>query len=247
MWQEICTNALKAAVGAGRRGPEDWEAFRRQHPDMTQRIIVADANFDNESLSGFDLSRCYFARVSFVGANLSNADFRQAIFRSCDAKGSNIEGARFQRADLFGDGLRLTDTRVSEDTDFEVDIDKLPDELDPRLRGAAFQARNDRRWRNRRSQSKVVGFILWLTRYGYSAWPLTLAGVLVLLLFSGLFYLLGQPPGVAALASAGYFLGVNSLFKEGVLLALGLLEKLVGLMFFAILTAVIVSLFFEKN
>jgi hypothetical protein len=235
------------AVGAGRRGPEDWEVFRRQHPDMTQRIIVADANFDSKSLSGFDLSRCYFTRVSFVDANLSNTDFRQSIFRNCDARGSNIEGALFQRADLFGDGLRLTSVRVSKDTDFEVDIDKLPDDLDPRLRAAAIRARNDRRWRNRKSRSIVVRSILWLTRYGYSAWRLSLLGVIVLVTFATLFFLLGQPIEAAALASGGYFLGVSSSFKGGILLALGLLEKLIGLIFFAILTAVLFSLFFEKN
>src|SRR4051812_1831053 len=110
-WQEQCTDALIAASGAGRSGQAEWEKFRAKVPDSMGRIIIADGNFDRQSLSGFDLSRCYIARTSFREANLSGANFAQSIFRNCDASGANVEGASFRDADMKAEGLILIEGR----------------------------------------------------------------------------------------------------------------------------------------
>ena len=246
-WQQTCTAALLDAVQAGERaGPEQWVNFIT-NAERANRVIIADASFDDKSLRGFDLSRTYFARVTFLRANLSNTDFQQSIFRKCDASDANIEGAKFRGADLHGDGLILSGALFNEETDFEVERSRLPDELAPGLRGVADRAKFARRWRQRKSYSPAAQGMLFLTRHGYSLGPLIWVGLFVAALFSLLFWLAGSTSDTAILASIGYFIGINSIYTSGLLLGIGLAEGIVGAIFFAVFTAILVSLFFDKN
>ena len=231
----------------GRSGAQPWSEFRAALASMepAQRVIIADANLDNATLCEYDLSRCYIVRTSFVNADLSDTNFRQTIFRACYADNANIEGANFRGADMSGDGITLNTRRFSSATNFEVDQAHLPDVLSPGLRSAAAKARNARRWTNRKSYSPVVRLMMVLTSHGYSLHWLTAVGLAVFLLFSSIFCCGGQSIWDAMIASAGYFLGLDSAFKGGIMHALGLLEGLLGLLYFAVLTAILVSMFFD--
>ncbi len=246
-WQAICTDKLQKSVTGGRDGAKQWEFFRASIDpnDPTKRIIIADAVFDRMSLQGYDLSRCYIVRTSFLDSNLSNANFRLAIFRSSHADNANIEGAAFRGADMTGDGITLNTDRFSRETDFEVEQERLPDVLSRGLRAAASQARHARRWRNRKSYSLTVRMMMALTGHGYSLRWLAGIGMLIVGLFAVAFGIGGQGALDAILASTGYFLGLNAAFNDGILHALGLVEGLLGMLFFAVLTAILVSMFFD--
>lgn len=246
-WQVQCTDELKESVRSGRNGAARWEAFRAaiDPGDPANRIIIADAVFDNISLENYDLSRCYIVRTSFNNANLSGTDFRQAIFRSCQAKNANVEGALFRGSDMTGDGITLDTNHFNEHTDFEVAPDRLPDVLSAGLRTAALRARHARRWRNRKSYSLSVRCVMALTEYGFSLHRLAILGAVVIVAFSLIFVALGERPPHATLSSVGYFLGLDSNFTDPFLHAFGLLEGFLGILFFAVLTAVLVSLFFD--
>jgi len=244
-WQEQCTHTLKTAVEAGRSGCTEWETFRVQMLDQTRRIIIADASFDGLSLANFDLSRCYIIRTTFRSANLSGANFSQSIFRQCDATDANIEGAKFRAADMQVDGLSLMTKRFDSETEFEVEANHLPDNIHPGLRNAAVRARHERLWRNRKSYSWTVRAMLWLTQHGFSLCRLACVGVAIVALFALLYWRSGST--IAVLTSVGYFLSLNSTFPEGWLLAAGSLESLIGMLFFAVLTAILISMFYDKN
>jgi hypothetical protein len=245
--QQACTKALLNATAPGAiNGKEQWEQFRAQ--SSVERIIIADANFDQRDLRGFDLSRCWIGRSSFFEADLREASFVQSIFRQCTATNANIEGAKFRDADMFGDGLALLTDRYDDTTDFEVPLDKLPDELSSGLLDAAHRARSKRFWRYRKSRSLSVRVLLWLTDYGFSLKRLSWIGVVVVLAFWAIFIAAGQSIQQAALASISYFLSLSDPLNEmAVLSFVGAFEALLGMLFFAVLTTVLVSMFFDKN
>jgi hypothetical protein len=247
-WQERCTDTLEQAVTAGgTTGMTHWESFREQAERTGDRILIADADFSYKDLRGLDLSRCWIGRTNFTGANLSQASFAQTIFRECDATNATIEGTNFRNADLQGDGLVLNTNRYDDTTNMEIARDKMPDSIGAGLLLAAERARRTRLWRHRKSQSWVVRAILWLTGYGFSFTRLALCGVLIVLVFATGFWWAGTPAIEALLASASYFMSLNTAFTSPGLSAIGTAEALLGMIFFALLTTILVSLFFDKN
>lgn len=248
-WQKTCTEALEQAVASGRNGRQNWEAFRARIPE-TLRIIIADADFSGKSLAGFDLSRCYITRTNFKASNLSGANLSQSIFRNCDATGANIEGANFRDADAKGDGLILLDCRDNPDTVFDISPQALPSLLPQGLLDAALRAHHERRWRNRKSYSPPFRFVLWLTRYGFSFSRLVAVGGVVVAGFAVCFFIAAGPNSTLAgafLQSFAYFLNLDAAHSAGWLLFIGQVEALIGLLFFALLTAILVSNFLEKS
>jgi len=67
--------------------------------------------------------------------------------------------------------------------------------------------------------------------------------VLIVLVFATGFWWAGTPAIEALLASASYFMSLNTAFTSPGLTA----EALLGMIFFALLTTILVSLFFDKN
>lgn len=246
-WQVECTKALEKAVAAGRKGREEWEAFRAQIPTGDPRIIIADADFSGKSLQGFDLSRCYITRCRFTAANLSSCNFSQCLFKQCNATDANIEGANFRDADMQGDGLVLNGCRIDGATQFEVPPEKQPDMLPKGLADLAAKARYERLWRNRKSYSPVVRTMLWLTQHGTSLNRLALLGLCVVAAFSLMFWISGDRLLPATLASMAYFLNLDAAHSSGWLALVGIIESLIGLIFFAVLTAILVSTLFESK
>jgi hypothetical protein len=148
---------------------------------------------------------------------------------------------------MKADGLVLKDVRFDDDTAFEVKRAFLPDEIPQGLVHASIRALSKRRWRYSKSYSRPVRFMLWLTGHSFSFHRLVFAGVAVVLVFTGLFTFGGSGLFAAFLASLSYFLNANTTHPPGLFLALGLLEALLGMLFFAILTALLVSTLFDKN
>lgn len=247
-WQEQCTRALASAVAIGEfKGRTQWETFRADNPDFVKRIIIADHDFSNQELKGFNLSRCWIGRCKFLSSNLSDADFTQAIFRDCKADGANVEGATFNYSDMRRDGLTLTGVRFDSNTTFDVAAEHMPDAIDAGLTDISERMRRERLWRYRKSKSIFVRFFLWLTDYGFSFTRLILSGIGVVALFTALFCLMGKNSGDAALASVKYFLNLDNHFSDPALSWLGSFEALFGMLFFAILTTIMISRFIEKS
>jgi hypothetical protein len=247
-WQQECTQALHAAIAVGGTpGRTQWEAFRDTARQDGKRVLIADSSFNGMGLEGFDLARCWIGRSTFVAANLTNVQFVQTIFRDCDATDANIEGANFRFADMAGDGLILLTDKYNDLTNFDVAAEKMPDSVAPGLRIAAGVARRKRRLQYYRSNSRLVRAMLAVTNYGFSLKRLCLLGSVIVVAFAICFWFLGQPPINAALGSVKYFLSVNDSFQSPVLSAIGSIEALIGMIFFALFTTILVSLFLEKN
>ncbi len=247
IWQTACTNELRSCVQIGGfRGQTQWLSFRDTQ-GSARRTTIADADFSGKGLENFDLSRCWIGRTSFKGANLTRTMFSQTIFRDCDATNANIEGANFRNADMRGDGLALNTVKFDDQTVFEVRSELLPDDLHSGLRLAAERARRDRLWRVNKSRSSIVRWLLWMTDYGYSFYKLAIGGAIVVLVFAVAFWILGAGIDKAAISSVNYFLALDNGFESPALQIVGSLEALIGMLFFAILTSTLVSLFFDKN
>jgi hypothetical protein len=137
--RELCTYMM---VGVGmanedqlailRSGVEQWNQWRRYHPDIHVDLTQADLNNADlreanlreadltqadlrlADLRGADLTRAhlhraYLFRTKLTGAYLVGMDLNAADLVGADLSGANLQGADLRRADLIGANLRGAD------------------------------------------------------------------------------------------------------------------------------------------
>ena len=242
-WQKVCTSALLDAVDHPHERLERWTAFRKK---ATQRVIIADEIFDGKSLVGVDLSRCFIARCSFRRSNLSHVNFAQSMFRNCDAHEANIVGADFSSSDMRNDGLSLDTDKFDDSTRFDVEEAFLPDLLHDELRFMAFAAKASRRWKLEKHKSALHSVIQFITGGGFSMIRIALVGLVLWVLFAAGFLYGGDSVSGAAQSSASYFLTIDTPHNDDLLSWLGILESLVGILYFSLITAMLIALYLDR-
>ncbi len=97
-----------------KRGVEEWNAWRREHPDVQPDLRGAD-------LTGANLREANLRRAQLRGANLRVADLREADLRwadlreaqlsRTDLRGAHLTGAKLIRTDLTWANLSEADLR----------------------------------------------------------------------------------------------------------------------------------------
>ncbi|WP_421837222.1 pentapeptide repeat-containing protein [Novosphingobium sp.] len=250
-WQEECTKKLEECILSGPDGASKWQKFKSSK--WPKRIIIADVNLSSRRISGYDLSYCYLVRVILDNSNISDCNFSYSIFRNCTANGANVEGANFRSVDMKEDGLELKTHKFDDSTRFLVEPNNLPYALHPGLRSMAAQACAARDWRYKRSRSLLARFFLYITGNGYSLKRMPFVGGVILVLFTVIFTLvqdckiaLNDRFIIGIRYSIGYFLNINSFEADKTVFFIGSFESFLGIMFFSILTAVLVTMLFGK-
>jgi len=90
-----------------KKGVEEWNQWRKDHPTVIPGLVYADlveANLNNANLSGTDLREAGLIGANLWGANLSGANLGGADLRAAKLYGANLTRTYFGRANL-----RLTD------------------------------------------------------------------------------------------------------------------------------------------
>lgn len=250
--QEKCTEALRQSMALGPAGAENWSLFRANN--FKERIIIADIDLSKARLMRYDFGHCYFTRVNFEGANLSGCDFSYSIFRGCNANNSNIEGANFRSVDMSQDGLSLDTDKFDETTKIYLENDHIPKEIHPGLVSMANQARAIQTWRRKKYKKWYVKSMLYVTDSGYSVRNLMLISLAVVVLFAAVFAKINNiSNGVCENLenglkySIGYFLSINAFEPDKAVFFVGSVESFLGMVFFSIFTAILVTKFFGKS
>jgi hypothetical protein len=204
-WQEECTLALircLASVGTSpETGRDEWAKTRatlleeRAKKSRNPRIIIADADFSKKSLVGFDFSRCYIIRITFILANLEGCNFSQAICRESDFTHANLNNA---------------DALVSDFNGCKLNIATPP-----------HQIRNVRRWLAERiheeqyladiaitKRSRLVRIWDRVTNYGSRLSGLFAFASLAILLFGLLYFLFQDVFGIVVTTAHDGFFGM---------------------------------------
>ena len=102
-----------------KEGPEAWNLWRRENPDVIPDLSVSsfpNSNLNNTNLAHADLTGMHFYHASFVqsdlsGANLSfansgNVDFTMANLSNANLANASLNNANFSFANLEGADLR---------------------------------------------------------------------------------------------------------------------------------------------
>ncbi len=92
-----------------KQGVEQWNKWRKEHPDVDPDLSGADLTMAN--LGGADLSELW-GGGSFGGRmTYSKANLQGARLRGASLTGTQLRMANLSEADLYGSNLRLTDFR----------------------------------------------------------------------------------------------------------------------------------------
>ena len=100
-----------------KRGVEEWNAWRREHPGVKVDLKRADlrgANLIGAYLNMANLSEAYLGGANLSGANLSGADLRGANLIGAYLGGAYLGGAYLRGANLSETDLRETDLRETD-------------------------------------------------------------------------------------------------------------------------------------
>ena len=87
--------------------PEDWNAWRDEHPDL--RIDLAKADLSGQDLQGINLQNARLDKARLVKTNLSGSDLSGASLRRVNARKAVLVGARLRGADLAMSNLLEAD------------------------------------------------------------------------------------------------------------------------------------------
>src|SRR5271157_4052046 len=100
-----------------KQGVEQWNKWRKEHPDVDPDLHEAD--LDSAKLSGANLFRAVLRRAKLGGADLREADLAEAKLVAADLSradlsralltGANLHRAKLWDADLRGASLRAAD------------------------------------------------------------------------------------------------------------------------------------------
>jgi uncharacterized protein YjbI with pentapeptide repeats len=95
-----------------KQGVEQWNEWRKEHPEV--RPDLSKAEFAGRNLSGANFSGTDLAGTNFLQANLSKSKLRRARLRGVNLRSANcnhadLSGADLERADLEGGNLRGAD------------------------------------------------------------------------------------------------------------------------------------------
>jgi len=248
-WQQTCRDGLVVSVDmGGEAGQEHWSALRQKWiSEKKERVTLVDLDLGGADLRGYDFTRCWIGRSSFVSANLSGARFDQAIFRECDLTGVNIRGASFYAADLNYPKNRLVGTQFDNSTNMEVNPGQLAPEMDQALIDMAQGAWRRTDWQRKRASSWPYKLLTFVTDYGFGFRRVALAAVLVIMLF-GLLFRAADSTTTAAnsfLISTRYFLALEDHYSgvNAWLSVAGIVEATIGLLFLAVVVAIFTSKF----
>lgn len=115
-----------------KRGPESWNEWRRENPDVVPDLRVAhlrgaklgnidlsgallsiailhSADLSGANLRGADLSSANLEKVLLVGADLEGADLRGTKFTGGDLRRANLSGVDLRSGVLYNANLEGTD------------------------------------------------------------------------------------------------------------------------------------------
>ena len=106
-------------VALMKEGPESWNQWRRDHPDIVPDLRVAHlryATLCDMDLSGAILSIAILKEADLTGANLrgadlSSANLEKAILCGADLHGADLRGTKFTGGDLRRADLSDVDLR----------------------------------------------------------------------------------------------------------------------------------------
>jgi uncharacterized protein YjbI with pentapeptide repeats len=101
-------------------GVEEWNGFRREHPDLyidlrgvdLSDLLQSDRNLDGADFSYANLSDCNLSRLSLATADLraayaNNARFEATVLDRCVLRGAYFSECNFQLANFLGADLRV--------------------------------------------------------------------------------------------------------------------------------------------
>lgn len=246
-WQQRCTQALTSAVKMG--GPEGikaWLAMREEARRKGLRVTIADADLSSLGLENYDLSRCYIIRCDFKRTNFTGANFAQAIFRECNADYAIFDSATLQSADISG--LRMTGVSHNKDTNFDISDAVKRAYLDRKIGARVEVAKKARNFEKNGSEYVLTRAMLWITDYGYSLTRLCATSLLCIIIFGLFFSVIGALPIVPALVfSTQNFVGNAGECSSVVCCAAQALESLIGVVFIALLTAIMFFVVTEQK
>jgi hypothetical protein len=196
-WQEYCTQVLKECVSepiatrAQSWTEERWRLIQLSRQliadEKQQRVLIADARFHNEDLTGFDFSYCYIVRCSFRKSKLSYAKFGYAILRCSELNDADIRAVSFFKSDLKE--VTLTDVIFDRHTNWNLagwdrygDLsDQLADRID----------RDRARWANRKA-SLIVRALNYATDHGFGVRRVAISCAAAPLVFGVLYWVLDR-------------------------------------------------------
>jgi hypothetical protein len=248
-WQQECQDGLRVALDmGGTAGQQHWADLRQKWLTLKkERVIVADLDLSGADLRGYDLSRCWIGRCSFVNSNLSCANCSQSIFRDCDLTAADVSGTNFYAADFAHPNNRMIHTRFDDSTNMEINPGQLAPEIDQALVDMAQGAWRRTAWTRKRSKSVIYQLLSFITDYGFGFGRVAVAAALIVMGFAVLFY--GADPRVSAidslLISTRYFIALEDHYSatNAALSFTGIVEAVFGLGFLAIVIAIFTSKF----
>ncbi len=92
-----------------KRGVEEWNLWRNQHPNI--RVDLTGADLSEARLSQADLTEANLEKAKFAGASLVGAKLGKANLRCADLTRADMGGAELAEASLFGASLRNVNLR----------------------------------------------------------------------------------------------------------------------------------------
>lgn len=96
------------------RSIQDWNVWRKQHPEI--RPDLSGASLNSANLSGADLRSSYLnsaklISTELINADLSLADLNYAILSGCSLSGAKLKGANLSFTDFSGADLSFANLR----------------------------------------------------------------------------------------------------------------------------------------
>lgn len=97
-----------------KQGVEQWNEWRKRHPEMQPDLYRADlsrTDLSNIDLSGMFIGRAKLSETNLQGANLSGALLNRADLNNANLNKANLKGTLLNRADLSDANLVDADLR----------------------------------------------------------------------------------------------------------------------------------------